>query len=158
MIKRSPANEKGAARDSVKRDATTEIQNATTELPRASLMRRLIAIGVVVGGIAGLFTYAGGWLTPHALTPARIADTFEDGQRRSSWFSTHHAKGVCVSAFREQRQGISLSKASVFQPGRVPIIGRFSLLEASLTLRTRPNGSGLGIRFRLRGARNGAPP
>ena len=38
---------------------------------------RFTVIGVVIAGIAGLFAYAGGWLTPHALTPASMINTFE---------------------------------------------------------------------------------
>jgi uncharacterized protein (DUF302 family) len=124
-------------------------QVAITKMPRTSLTRRLIAIGILVGGIAGLFAYAGGWLTPHALTPARIADTFETVNGVHSGFRRNHAKGVCVSGFfLSNGQGVSLSKASVFQPGRVPIIGRFSLsggkpyaADAATTVR------GLAIRF-----------
>ena len=47
------------------------------ELTRASLIMRFTVIGVVIAGIAGLFAYAGGWLTPHALTPASMINTFE---------------------------------------------------------------------------------
>jgi catalase len=110
---------------------------------------RLIAIAGAIAGIAGLFAYAGGWLTPHALTPARIADAFEQVNGRHAGFRRNHAKGVCVSGyFNSNGQGTALSKASIFQPGRIPIIGRFSLAggqpfaaDASQTVR------GLGIRF-----------
>ena len=47
------------------------------ELTRASLIMRFTAIGVVIAGIAGLFAYMGGWLTPHALTPASMINRFE---------------------------------------------------------------------------------
>jgi catalase len=112
-------------------------------------MRRLIAIGLVVGGIACLFAYAGGWLTPHALTPKRIADTFEKVNGVHPGFRRNHAKGVSISGFfLSNGQGVSLSKAAVFQPGRVPIVGRFSLsggkpyaADAAITVR------GLAIRF-----------
>ena len=103
-------------------------QTPMTELPRAGIIRRLAAIGVVIAGIAGLFAYAGGWLRPHALTPARLTDTFETVNGVHSGFRRNHAKGVCVSGFFQSKgQGVSLSKASLFQSGRVPIIGRFSL-------------------------------
>jgi catalase len=124
-------------------------QAPITRLPITSLVCRLVAIGIVVGGIAALFAYAGGWLTPHALTPKRIADTFETVNGVHSGFRRNHAKGVCVSGFfLSNGQGVSLSKASVFQPGRVPIIGRFSfgggkpyVADVATTVR------GLGIRF-----------
>src|SRR6267378_650106 len=42
-------------------------QAPITPLPITSLVGRLVGIGMVVGGIAALFAYEGGWLTPHAL-------------------------------------------------------------------------------------------
>ncbi|HUB68208.1 MAG TPA: catalase family peroxidase, partial [Candidatus Methylacidiphilales bacterium] len=43
-------------------------------------------------------------------------------------FRRNHAKGVCVSGYFESNgQGVALSKALVFVPGRVPIVGRFAL-------------------------------
>ena len=98
------------------------------KLTRASLIMRLAAIGVVIGGIAGLFAYAGGWLTPHALTPASMINTFQKVNGLHPGFRRNHAKGVCVSGYFESNgRAVALSKASVFSPGRVPIIGRFSL-------------------------------
>ena len=47
------------------------------QLTRASLIIRFTVIAIVIAGIAGLFAYAGGWLTPHALTPASMINTFE---------------------------------------------------------------------------------
>jgi len=98
------------------------------QLTRASLIIRFAAIGVVIAGIAGLFAYAGGWLTPHALTPASMINTFEKVNGPHPGFRRNHAKGVCVSGYFESNgRGVALSKASVFLPGRVPIIGRFAL-------------------------------
>src|SRR5215469_15991196 len=95
----------------------------SSELPAGSLIPRLISIGVVVAGIAGLFAYAGGWLTPRALTPARIADRFEEVNGRHPGFRRNHAKGVCVSGyFMSNGKGTALSKATVFEAGRVPAL------------------------------------
>jgi catalase len=124
-------------------------QATFTEPPRRISIPRLVAIGIVIGGIAGLFAYAGGWLTPQTLTPARIANTFQQVNGLHPGFRRNHAKGVCVNGFfLSNGQGVSLSKASVFRPGRVPIIGRFSLsggrpyaADAATTVR------GLAIRF-----------
>jgi len=99
------------------------------ELPRASLIGRFVAIGMVILGIAVLFAYAGGWLTPHSLTPARIVNNFElvSGGPHPG-FRRNHAKGVSVSGYFDSNgQGAALCKASIFLPGRVPIIGRFSV-------------------------------
>src|SRR5260370_802557 len=100
----------------------------SAQLPRASLIRRLTAIGLVLAGIAGLFVYAGGWLTPRTLSPALMIDTFEQVNGPHPGFRRNHAKGVCVTGYFESNgHGLALSKASVFLPGRVPIIGRFAL-------------------------------
>jgi catalase len=89
---------------------------------------RFTAIGVVIAGIAGLFAYAGGWLTPHALSPASMINTFERVNGLQPGFRRNHAKGVCVSGYFEGNgRGVALSKAAVFPPGRVPVIGRFAL-------------------------------
>jgi pullulanase/glycogen debranching enzyme len=34
-------------------------------------------VAIVIAGLAVLFAYAGGWLTPHALTPASMINTFQ---------------------------------------------------------------------------------
>jgi catalase len=124
-------------------------QAPTTHLPITNSVGRLVMIGIFVGGIAALFAYAGGWLTPHALTPKRIADTFESINGVHPGFRRNHAKGVCVSGhFQSNGQGVLLSKAWVFQAGSAPILGRFSLgggkpyaADAAMTVR------GFGIRF-----------
>src|SRR6202011_2336371 len=76
-------------------------QTGLTELTRASLIMRFTAIGVVIAGIAGLFAYMGGWLTPHALTPASMINRFEQLNGRHPGFRRNHAKGVCVSGHFE---------------------------------------------------------
>ncbi|HEX4266216.1 MAG TPA: catalase [Verrucomicrobiae bacterium] len=120
--------------------------------PKTSSIPRLILIAVIIIGVAGLFAYAGDWLTPHALTPKRIADTFEQvNGGPHPGFRRNHAKGVDVTGhFDSNGQGVSFSKASIFQPGQVPVLGRFSLPggqpytdDASSPVR------GLGIRFQL---------
>jgi catalase len=89
---------------------------------------RFIGIGVVIVGIAGLFAFAGGWLTPHTLSPASMINSFEKVNGPHPGFRRNHAKGVCVSGYFESNgRGVALSKASVFVSGRVPIIGRFAL-------------------------------
>jgi catalase len=95
---------------------------------RASSIARYAAIGVVVAGIASLFAYAGGWLTPHRLTPNAMVNTFEAVNGSHPGFRRNHAKGVCVSGYFESNgRGVALSKAAVFRSGRMPVIGRFAL-------------------------------
>ncbi len=107
-------------------DQSTQVPIA--ELTKASLIARLTAIGAVIALIASLFAYAGGWLTPRALTPASMINTFERVNGPHPGFRRNHAKGVCVRGYFESNgRGVTLSKALVFLPGRVPIIGRFAL-------------------------------
>jgi catalase len=97
-------------------------------LSRKDLLVRLAAIGVGMAGIVGLFAYAGGWLSPHTLSPASMIDTFEQVNGRHPGFRRNHAKGVCVSGYFDSNgRGVELSRASVFPAGRVPVIGRFAL-------------------------------
>src|ERR1700745_297702 len=98
------------------------------QLTRASLLIRFTVIAILIAGIAVLFAYAGGWLTPFALTPASMINTFEKVNGRHPGFRRNHSKGVCVSGYFESNgRGVALSKAAVFLSGRTPIIGRFSL-------------------------------
>jgi catalase len=89
---------------------------------------RLTSIAAALVVTAGLFLYAGGWLTPNTLTPAAIVNTFEHVNGVHPGFRRNHAKGADVTGFFESNgQGQLLSKALVFRPGRVPIVGRFAL-------------------------------
>ena len=99
-------------------------------------------IGVALAAVVGTFAYLGGWLTPHALTPARFVDAFEQVDGVHPGFRRNHAKGLGVSGlFESNGNGVRLSKAVVFQPGRVPVIGRFSL-RGRPALRGRHAGYG----------------
>lgn len=118
---------------------------------KLSLRLRTTVLVLVIAGIIGAFAYTGGWLTPHALTPARITDRFEEVNGQHSGFRRNHAKGLCVSGwFESNGEGAALSKAIIFRPGRVPVLGRFSFsggrpyaADAATTVR------GLGILFKL---------
>lgn len=94
----------------------------------ANKLARLAVMGIVVLGVAISFAYAGGWLSPHKLTPASFIDTFERINGVHPGFRRNHAKGVCVGGYFESNgKGARLSRAKVFQPGRVPVVGRFAL-------------------------------
>jgi catalase len=111
---------------------------------------RLAGTAIVVLGVAGAFLYLGGWFNPTALTPARFADGFERVDGIYSGFRRNHAKGVGVSGFFQSNgQGTHLSKAVVFQAGRVPVIGRFSFGGGDPYVADAPNlVRGLGLLFR----------
>ena len=97
-------------------------------LAGANRFARLAAVGVIVLAMGTGFAYAGGWFSPRQLTPARLIDTFEQINGVHPGFRRNHAKGVCVGGYFESNgQGARLSKAVVFQPGKVPVVGRFAL-------------------------------
>ena len=90
--------------------------------------RRLALVLFIVTTVAALFAYAGGWLTPHALTPARMVDRFEQVNGVHPGFRRNHSKGVGFSGqFQSNGQGVALSGAAVFQRGDFPVVGRFAL-------------------------------
>ena len=130
---------------------SSESPAGLAELTRASLIVRFAAIGAVLAGIVGLFLYAGGWLTPHRLSPASMINRFEQVNGLHPGFRRNHAKGVCISGYFESNgRGIALSKASVFLPGRVPVIGRFSLAGGQPYVADVPSTiRGMGILFKL---------
>jgi catalase len=106
----------------------SNISVPTVELTKADLIKRFAIIAFILAAIVGLFAYAGGWLTPHRLSPRLVINTFEQENGQHPGFRRNHAKGVCVAGYFESHgRGVALSKASVFRPGRVPVIGRFAL-------------------------------
>src|SRR5437879_187065 len=127
---------------------------AETERPRlgrASTLARFALIGVALAAVIGTFTYLGGWFTPTELTPARFADGFEQVNGVHASFRRNHAKGLGVSGFFESNgNGVRLSKAVVFQPGRVLVLGRFSLGGGQPYAADTPDAvRGLGLEFSL---------
>jgi catalase len=118
--------------------------------PVATLFR-LALIGFALAAVAGTFAFLGGWLTPNELTPARFADGFEEVNGIHPGFRLNHAKGLDVYGFFESNGGgVRLSKAVVFRPGRIPVIGRFSLGGGQPYVADRPDiVRGLGLQFAL---------
>jgi catalase len=94
----------------------------------AGLLARYVLVFLIVASVAGLFAYAGRWLSPHALTPARMIDGFEQANGAHPGFRRNHAKGLCFTGYFDSNgNGVALSRASVFFAGRIPVIGRFAL-------------------------------
>src|SRR5438105_10504423 len=122
---------------------------ARQRLGKAGTLARFAVIGVALAVVAGTFAYFGGWLTPNDLTPARFTDVFEYVDGVHPGFRRNHAKGVGVSGFFESNgNGVRLSDAVVFRPGRVPVIGRFSLGGGQPYAADRPDAvRGLGLQF-----------
>src|SRR5499425_2035240 len=129
----------------------TPAKAARQRLGAASTLVRLAFIGVALAAVAGTFAYLGGWLTPNALTPARFTDGFEEVYGVHPGFRRNHAKGVCVWGFFESNgNGVRLSKAAVFRPGRVPVLGRFSLGGGQPYAPDKADAvRGLGLQFSL---------
>jgi catalase len=94
----------------------------------AGVFVRLGAIGAVMLSVAAAFAYTGGWLSPIRLTQDRMMAAFQDANGTHAGFRRNHAKGVCVTGwFESSGQAAAPSKAAVFKPGRVPVVGRFAL-------------------------------
>ncbi len=97
-------------------------------LTGARALVRFAVIGAVLLAVLGAFAYVGGWLSPHRLTQARMMAAFESTGGNHPGFRRNHAKGLCVTGwFESNGNAAALSKAAVFEPGRVPVIGRFAL-------------------------------
>lgn len=108
-------------------------------------------MGAIIVVIAFAFGYVGGWLTPHRLTPSRFADGFEEVNGPHPGFRRNHAKGVCVSGyFESDGKAAAICKSSVFQPGRIPVVGRFSLGGSNPNMADAPHAvRGFALRFEL---------
>src|SRR5437588_4133991 len=132
-------------------DLKAPAEAARPRLGMASTLARFGLIGVALAAVAGTFAYLGGWFTPNDLTPAQFVDGFEQVNGVPAGFRRNHAKGVCVSgSFDSNGNGVRLSKAAVFQPGRVPVLGRFSLGGGQPYAADAPDAvRGLGLQFSL---------
>ncbi|WP_044872945.1 catalase family peroxidase [Pseudomonas sp. LFM046] len=92
------------------------------------LASRLALIGLAVGGLAAGFGYAAGWFDGDRLTPQRILDAFEANAGKFPGYRKNHAKGICITGYFESNgQAKRLSRASVFAPGLVPVVGRLAI-------------------------------
>ena len=132
-------------------DAAPSTENQPAPLSVSSTLARLAGIGLVILSVVAGFLYLGGWFNPHELTPARLVDGFEEVFGIHSGFRRNHAKGVCVRGFFDSNgNGTRFSKAVVFQAGRVPIIGRFSIPGGNPYAADSPDAvHGLGLLFKL---------
>ena len=108
-------------------DNARDSTDSRRTLSMTAVLMRLVVIGVVALGVAALFAYAGGWLSPHRLTQARIIAAFGQLDGIHPGFRRNHAKGICATGwFESNGQAASLSKAALFAPGKVPVVGRIA--------------------------------
>jgi len=131
-----------------------EIASSTQQpspLTPGSKLTRLAAIALLLLAVAAAFLWLGGWFSPHKLTPSRFVDEFERVNGKFSGVRRNHAKGVCVAGFFDSNgNGARLSRAAVFQSGRTPVIGRFSLGGGDPHAPDQfANVRGLGLQFSL---------
>lgn len=112
---------------------------------------RLALIGLALAAVAGPLAYLRGGNSPDAVTPARIVDRFEEVDGLHAGFRRNHAKGLGVSgSFESNGNGARLSRATVFKPGRVSVIGLFSLDGGQPYQHDRPGTRhSLGLQFSL---------
>jgi catalase len=130
---------------------TAPMEKHPAPLTAGSMFARFAGIGVLLLGVVGAFLYLGAWFSPQKLTPPRFVDEFERVNGIHSGFRRNHAKGVCVRGFFDSNgQGARFSKAVVFQTGRVPMIGRFSIPGGNPYAADSPDAvHGLGLLFKL---------
>jgi catalase len=130
---------------------TAPIEDHRAPLPAGDRLARFAGIGVLLLGVVGAFLYLGGWFSPQKLTPPRFVDEFEHVNGIHSGFRRNHAKGVCIRGFFDSNgQGARLSKAVIFESGRVPVIGRFSIPGGNPYAADSPDAvHGLGLLFKL---------
>ncbi len=88
----------------------------------------LILIALLVGGIAALFAYTAGWLSPGRLTANKMVDAFTPPGGAPLGHRRNHAKGICFTGvFESNGAGAELSRAQVLARGEYPALGRLNL-------------------------------
>jgi catalase len=105
-------------------------ENLTRHAPLspAAVLGRLSIIGGVLFISALAFAYAGGWLTPGRLTPARMVQALSDRGGNPLGHRRNHAKGICFTGvFDANGAGSQYSAAPMLAAGRYPVIGRFAI-------------------------------
>jgi catalase len=89
---------------------------------------RLAIIGGILVLFAIAFAYAGGWLTPERLTPARMVAALSDRGGNPLGHRRNHSKGMCFTGeFEANGAGSQYSGATMLAAGRYPVVGRFAI-------------------------------
>jgi catalase len=102
--------------------------DSPASLRPAEIGWRWAAIAAAVAVLGTAFAYVGGWLTPGRLTAGRLVDELQRNGGLHPGYRRNHAKGVCVAGYFEgSGKASAYSIASVFAPGRTPVIGRFAV-------------------------------
>jgi catalase len=103
-------------------------RRAAPPLAPAARLARFGLIGVVLMCAAGAFAYTGEWVAPRHLTQDDMMTAFQRVDGNHPGFRRNHAKGICVSGmFESSGLAVPISRAAVFRPGSIRVIGRFAL-------------------------------
>ncbi len=109
----------------------------------------VVIIAAVVGIAAIAFAYTAGWLTPDRLTPKKLVASLAPPGGPALGHRRNHAKGICFTGtFDANGEGVSLSKAVLFEKGQYPVVGRFNLATADANAKdgmVRVRGLGIQI-------------
>ena len=117
------------------------VQSSTS--PGAFRLGPLLIIATVVAAAAVAFAYTAGLLSPHRLTPEKMVAALAPPGGPALGHRRNHAKGICFTGtFNASGDGSALSRATVFERGQYPVVGRFNLATAD------PNAADAMVRVR----------
>jgi catalase len=108
----------------------SEQQSVTQQTPLSSsaVLRRLALIGAVVFAAALAFAYAGGWLAPGRLTPARMVTALSGRGGNPLGHRRNHSKGACFTGVFDANGAASrFSVAPMLATGHYAVVGRFAI-------------------------------
>jgi catalase len=108
----------------------SEQQFTTRQVPLSipAVLGRFTLIGAIVIVAALAFTYAGGWLSPARLTPARMVSALSARGGNPIGHRRNHSKGVCFTGVFDASGSASyFSVAPMFAAGRYAVVGRFAI-------------------------------
>jgi catalase len=98
------------------------------QLSPSVLLGRFALIGVVVSAGALAFAWAGGWLTPERLTPARMVSALGNRGGNPAGHRRNHSKGICFTGQFDANGSVSrFSVAPMSAMGRYAVVGRFAI-------------------------------
>jgi catalase len=116
--------------------------------PGTFRLKPLLIIATVVVVAAVAFAYTAGWLTPDRVTPKKLVAALAPPGGPALGYRRNHAKGICFTGtFEANGDGSALSRATVFERGQYPVLGRFNLATPN------PNAADAMVRVRGIGIR-----
>src|SRR5579863_9276586 len=102
--------------------------NHSVPLSTSALLGRFALISAVIFAGALIFAYAGGWLSPGRLTPARMVAALSSRGGNPVGHRRNHSKGVCfIGVFDANGAASRFSTAPMLAVGQYPVVGRFAI-------------------------------